>query len=45
MVNDIETYPANQKYEINIEDYLAKLNDMRGEVNQSDDDSLNSEDE
>lgn len=44
MVNDIETYPANQKYEITCEDFIAKLNDMRTST-ESDDDSLNSEDE
>lgn len=45
LVNDIETYPANQKYEISVEDFIAKLNDLRGNNNQSDDESLNSEDE
>ena len=32
LVNDIETYPANQKYEITLEDFIAKLTDMRGET-------------
>lgn len=45
LVNDIETYPADQKYEITVEDFIAKVNDMRANNEQSDDDSLNSEDE
>ena len=45
LVNDIETYPAGKKYEITMDQFMKKLKDMRGDGNNSDDDSFNSEDE
>lgn len=45
LVNDIETYPADKKYDISVEDFISKLNDLRGNTSADDDDSMNSEDE
>lgn len=45
LVNDIETYPADKKYDISMDEFINKLKSMRGDANQSDDDSFNSEDE
>ena len=45
LVNDIETYPADKKYDITVEDFISKLNDLRGNTSADDDDSMNSEDE
>lgn len=45
LVNDIELYPADQKYDISIDDFVTKLSELRGNTSRDDDDSMNSEDE
>lgn len=45
MVNDIETYPADKKYDLTVDDFINKLNELKGNSSPEDDDSMNSEDE
>lgn len=45
LVNDIELYPADQKYDISVDDFITKIGELRGNTSRSDDDSMNSEDE
>ena len=45
LVNDIETYPADQKKDITLDQFLAKIMDLRENSSRSDTDSMNSEDE